>query len=232
MTIQFWGNDPTILFDKEYIFDLFPTTNMCYEQKQNAITRLVILMTILGYIFTMSSKVLIVGILTLIVFFIMFKMRKHKITKDILNEGFQDNEITGIFEKKSNSYINPETLGSVLKTEFKEGTKKNPFSNVLLTQIIDDPNRKAAPPSFNVDVDEDITKNVKKTVQMLNPGIKNTNKQLYGDLWQEFELDQSNRVFYSTPNTRVTNDQGAFAQYLYNDMKYSAKESTPEGNLA
>jgi len=162
----------------------------------------------------------------------MFKMRKHKITKDILNEGFQDNEITGIFEKKSNSYINPETLGSVLKTEFKEGTKKNPFSNVLLTQIIDDPNRKAAPPSFNVDVDEDITKNVKKTVQMLNPGIKNTNKQLYGDLWQEFELDQSNRVFYSTPNTRVTNDQGAFAQYLYNDMKYSAKESTPEGNLA
>jgi hypothetical protein len=61
---------------------------------------------------------------------------------------------------------------------FKEGTKKNPFSNVLLTQITDEPNRKSAPPSFNVDVDEDITQNVKRSVQMMNPSIKNTNKQL------------------------------------------------------
>jgi hypothetical protein len=67
---------------------------------------------------------------------------------------------------------------------------------------------------------------------MMNPGIKNTNKQLYGDLWQQFELDNSNRVFYSTPNTRVTNDQSAYAQYLYNDMKYSGKLSTPEGAIA
>jgi hypothetical protein len=151
----------------------------------------------------------------------------------MLNEGFslQGNEVTGMFDKNNASYVNPETLDSVLKSEFKDGTKKNPFSNVLLTQIGDDPNRKAAPPSFNVDVDEDITKNVKRAVQMMNPGIKNTNKQLYGDLWQEFELDQSNRAFFSTANTRVTNDQGAYSQYLYGTMP-SAKESTPEGAFA
>ena len=68
---------------------------------------------------------------------------------------------------------------------------------------------------------------------MMNPGIKGTNKQLYGDLWQNFELDQSNRIFYSTANTRVEpGDQGAFAQFLYNDLKYSAKESTAEGAIA
>jgi hypothetical protein len=66
---------------------------------------------------------------------------------------------------------------------------------------------------------------------MLNPGIKNTNKQLYPDLWENFQLDQANRVFYSTPNTRVENDQGAFAQFLYNDLKYSGKESTAEGAI-
>jgi hypothetical protein len=65
---------------------------------------------------------------------------------------------------------------------------------------------------------------------MMNPGIKNTNYQLYGDLWQQFELDQSNRIFYSTPNTRVTNDALAFGNYLYGYMP-SAKESTPEGNM-
>ena len=234
MTIQFWSNDPTVLFNKEYILELWPTTNMCYEQKLNSITRLVILITILGYILTMSERVLLVGGLTLAVVFVLFNMRKQKITKEMLNEGFkvQGNEVTGMFDKKPASYVNPVTLDSVLKSEFKEGTKKNPFSNVLLTQINDDPERKSAPPSFNVDVDEDITKNVKRAVQMMNPGIRNTNKQLYGDLWQEFELDQSNRAFFSTANTNVQpGDQASFGQFLYGTMP-SAKESNEGGAFA
>ena len=232
--IQFWTNEPTILFNKEYMFELWPTSDMCYEQKLNAITRLVILITILGYVSTTSTRILVVGTLTLAVIFGLFKMRKQKLTNQMLNEGFsiQGNQVTGMFEKNTDSYVNPVTLDTVLKSEFKEGTKKNPFSNVLLTQINGDPERKSAPPSFNVDVDEDITKNIKKAVQMMNPGIKNTNKQLYGDLWQQFELDQSNRAFFSTANTRVENDQSAYAQFLYNDLKYSGKESTPEGAIA
>ena len=232
--IQFWTNEPTILFNKEYMFELWPTSDMCYEQKLNAITRLVILITILGYVSTTSTRILVVGTLTLAVIFGLFKMRKQKLTNQMLNEGFsiQGNQVTGMFDKKTDSYVNPVTLDTVLKSEFKEGTKKNPFSNVLLTQINGDPERKSAPPSFNVDVDEDITKNIKKAVQMMNPGIKNTNQQLYGDLWQQFELDQSNRAFFSTANTRVENDQSAYAQFLYNDLKYSGKESTPEGAIA
>jgi hypothetical protein len=231
MTIQFWSNDPTILFNKDYIFELWPTTSMCYEQKLNSISRLIILLTILGYILTMSKRVLAVGAITLLVIFILFNMRKQKVTKDML-EGFDikpSNENKSVFDK---TIVNPVTLDAVLRTEFKEGNKKNPFSNVLLTQINDEPERKAAPPSFNPDVDEDITKNVKRAVQMMNPGIKNTNKQLFGDLWQQFQLDQSNRIFYSTPNSKICNDQGAYAQYLYNDMKYSGKLSTPEGAFA
>jgi hypothetical protein len=220
-----------MLFNKEHIFELWPTPNMCYEQKLNSISRLIILLTILGYILTMSKTIIAVGVLTLVVIFILYTMRKQKVTKDML-EGFDikpANENKSVFDK---SIVNPVTLDAVLRTEFKEGNKKNPFSNVLLTQINDEPERKAAPPSFNPDCDEDITKNVKRAVQMLNPGIKNTNKQLFGDLWQQFQLDQSNRVFYSTPNTKVANDQGAYAQYLYNDMKYSGKLSTPEGAIA
>jgi len=236
MTIQFWSNDPTILFNKDSIFELWPTTSMCYEEKLNAISRLIILLTILGYILTMSMRILAVGALTLLVIFILYNMRKQKLTKDML-ENFEDkssvqgNEVTGMFDNKPKSFINPVTLDAVLRTEFKEGTKKNPFSNVLLTQINDEPERKAAPPSFNVDVDEDITKNVKRAVQMMNPGIKNTNKQLFGDLWQQFQLDQANRVFNSTPNTKICNDQGAFGEYLYGFMP-SSKESDPSSALA
>jgi hypothetical protein len=204
---------------------------MCYEQKLNAISRLIILLTILGYILTMSKRVLVVGFLTLLVIFILYSMRSKKLTKNML-ENFQveGNEVTGLFDNKPKSYVNPVTLDAVLRTEFKEGTKKNPFSNVLLTEINDDPDRKAAPPAFNVDVDEDITKHVKRSVQMMNPGIKNTNYQLYGDLFQNFELDQSNRVFYSCPNTRICNDQTAYGHYLFGFMP-SSKESTADGNM-
>ena len=65
---------------------------------------------------------------------------------------------------------------------------------------------------------------------MMNPGIKNTNKQLFGDLWENFELDQSNRSFFSTANTRVENDQKSFGEFLYGDMP-SAKESNTAGNM-
>jgi len=229
MTIQFWSNQPTILFNKEYIFELWPTTDMCYEQKLNAITRLIILLTILGYMLTMSMRILGVGAITILIIFVLFTMRKQKITKEMMAEGFKMQEDQQAMVQNS-SYVNPVTLDSVLKSEFKEGNRKNPFSNVLLPQINEDPERKAAPPSFNVSVDEDITRNVKKAVQMMNPGIKDTNKQLFGDLYQDFELDQSNRQFFSTANTRVTNDALAFGNYLYGNMP-SAKEDTPEGNI-
>jgi hypothetical protein len=233
MTIPFWSNDPTILLNKDYIFELWPLTNMCYEQKLNSVTRLIILITILGYISTTSMRILIVGILTLVGIFVLFNMRKQKFTKDMLNEGFlvQGNEVSGLYDNSNASFTNPVTLETVLKTEFKEGNKKNPFSNVLLTQIGDEPNRRAAPPAFNPEVDLDITKSVKKAVQYMNPGIKNTNKQLYGDLWENFELDQSNRAFFSTANTRVENDQSAFGKYLYGTMP-SGKESNEAGAFA
>lgn len=226
MSIQFWTNDPTILLNKDYIFELWPTPNMCYNQKLNAITRLIAILTIVGFAITMSVKILFVGVATIAAIFALYKMQKQKITPQILAEGFSSQATMS-----NDKTTNPVTLESALKTEFKMGNKKNPFSNVLLTDIADDPQRKPAPPSFNPDVDEDIVRSTKKMVQSLNQGIKNTDKQLFGDLYNNFELDQSNRLFYSTANTRVGNDQGAFGEFLYGYMP-SAKESNADGALA
>ena len=88
----------------------------------------------------------------------------------------------------------------------------------MLTEINDKPERRAAPPAFNPEVYEDITKSTKRMVQNLNPEIKNTNKQLFGSLGENFELDQSMRIFNSTANTKIPNDQGAFADFLYGNM--------------
>jgi len=217
MTSTFWINEPSIIFNKDYILQVWPSSKMSYEEKLNAISRLVIIMTILGFILTMNKSILLIGIVTLVAIFAMYKMRKQKVTKDMLDsskEGFSGIDV----KNQQETIINPDTLKSYLKSEFMPVNKKNPLGNVLLTEIMDNPTRKPAPPSFNTEVYEDINVSTKKMVQTLNPGIKNTNKQLYGDLGEQFEFDQSQWSFYSTPNTKIPNDQGAFADYLYGDM--------------
>ena len=218
MTTPFWSNDPTILFNKDNIFQLWPTPKMTFEEKLNAISRLVLFLTIIGFIFLMSTKFLFVGIGTLIIIFILYKTRKQKIIKGMVQEGFSINNA------EAQVHIdNPETLEKFLKSDFEQINKKNPLGNMLLTQIGDNPQRKSAPPSFNTMVYEDINNTTKKMIQSLNPGIKNTNKQLFGDLGEKFEFDQSMWQYYSMPNTKVGNDQGAYADYLYGGM-ISGKE--------
>jgi hypothetical protein len=234
MTTPFWSNDPTILFNKDSIFQLWPTSDLTFEAKLNAISRIVIVLSILGFLFTKKSNFIIIGLITLAIVFSLYKLRKEKIVKTLTQqEGFQVNNpasfSTGAIASSS-STTNPITLETLLRSDFHPTTKKNPFGNVLLTDIGDHPNRKAAAPSFNPDVYDDINSAVKKQTQMLNPGIKNTNKQLYGDLKDNYDLDNSMMRFYATANTRVTSDQGAYADYLYGGM-YSGKESTPEGAM-
>jgi hypothetical protein len=217
MSTPFWTNDPTILLNKDNITELWPLKSMDYEQKLNAISRLVIILTIFGIAFTGSLRFLTIGIFTLGLIFVLWKQQVGVNSKK--KEGFSNQPVTiASSDAAPNTTINPITLEAVLKSDYLMGTKRNPFSNVLLTEIMDDPERKSAPPSFNPDVLEDITQNTKKTVQLLNPGIKNTNKQLFGSLTDQFYLDQSNRSFVSNPSTKIPNDQGAFAQYLYGDM--------------
>jgi len=224
-TTEFWINDPSILLNKEVVLELWPKQKMSYNAKLNAITRLILLLTILGFVLTRSVRILLVGLGTLVAIGILYKIRlgQH-------NVGEKEKEIEGFEQPVFKKKLTAKELRPALNREFKEGTKRNPFSNVLLTDIMDEPERKSAPPSFNPDVSEDIITSTKRAVQHMNPGIKNTNKQLFGDLYENFELDQSNRVFYSTANTRVANDQGAFGNFLYGVMP-SAKESNPLGNL-
>lgn len=229
-TTPFWTEDPTILLNNDQLFQLWPSSDMTLEEKLNAVSRIVILLTLFTFVLKPSTHTFLVGILaiSILVVFYYYK-KKSQGRKNDLEEGFvpsKDISSRGGGEK----VIQAEELKPFVKSQFKVGNKKNPFSNVLLTEITDDPKRKSAPPSFQPEIDQDITNDTKKLVQQLNPGIKNTNKQLFSSLTDNFDLDQSMRVFNTTPNSRVANDQGAFAKFLYGDMP-SAKESNTEGNL-
>lgn len=240
MNVPFWSNSPTILFNKSYILEFFPTGTMSFESKLNALTRSIMVLTILGFLMTSQVRVLVVGALTVLSIFFLYKYRKEKIIASMVKtkeEGFtSNNDPNNVYnkdpkknrqynrEKKSEMTTNPITLETVLKSNYYGSDRTNPLGNVLLTDIGDEPDRKSAPPAFNPDVYDDINSSAKKAIQRLNPDIKNINKQLFGDLWQNYEFENSAmRPFYSTANTKVTQDQGAFAQYLYGNMP-SCKE--------
>lgn len=120
-----------------------------------------------------------------------------------LNSNTFDGENTNqsLINISTNKNINSIPLSEVLHTDYYKQSHENPFGNMLLPEIKYNVDRKSAPPSFNVNVAESITKNVKRAIQSLNPGIKNTNKQLFGDLYNNFVLDNANRVLFNAKYT-------------------------------
>ena len=230
MTVAtFWSNDPFILLNKTHITQLWPTSAMSFDEKLNAITRIVIVLTVLGFIITRNFNIMFIGILTVAIIYSLYRLRKHKYLKEHgkkIEEGFENNNVI------TNKMGKIKILKDMLQTDYYPVTKKNPMGNVLLTDICDDPERLSAQPSFNPDVHDDINSKTKRQTQMLYPGIKSTSKQLYGDLYDNYQFDNDMmRNFYSTANTRVTNDQGAFGEWLYGNMP-SGKSSGPDGAFA
>jgi hypothetical protein len=138
MTTPFWSNDPTILFNKDNILQIWPTQQMTFEAKLNAISRIVILMSILGFIFTRNWNLVIIGIVTLAIIFTLYKLRKQSLVSSLIKkEGFTVNPSMQPSSLSPSSMLkDPVTLKSVLRSNFHPTTKKNPFGNVLLTQCI------------------------------------------------------------------------------------------------
>ena len=233
MNEAFFFNDPAVLFKN-------PTkSDDSYSGKINGIARIVIILSVVGYILTFSLKYILIGLITLIGLILLYNSRKKEMEGMTNLRKLEKKDLISILEAKLPGGVNPrervnlddKSFNSLMKKEFYPVTSKNPLGNVLLTDYEDDPNKKPAQPSFNYNVTEEITKNIKKTVQELNPAISNTSQQLYGDLWDNFELDQSNRTFYSNANTKITNDQGAFIKFLYGDLP-SGKDGSKSQLLA
>ena len=164
MTSTFWLKDPSILLNKNNILQIWPTSNLGFDEKLNAITRLIIILSILGYFITNSFNILFIGLITLVIIILLYCTKSQAtINTSLIQEGFNDGFADG--GTGTNIIDGPKTLKTYLDKEFVTTNKKNPLSNVLLTDIVDNPKRKAAPPSFNTQVYENISDKTKKMVK-------------------------------------------------------------------
>ena len=222
MSAVFWTSRPSILLQKDKLGNLWPLPTMTAAEKQNAMSRLVILMTFIGYAVSRSINVVITGVVALAIIVFLnytYKIRgdEHKKTEDT-KEGFDNQEVA------STHAANPYKMTSQgARVEFVKPTSTNPMMNVLLTEITDNPYRNAAAPSFDPVVEDVINKEVQmNTVKLLTEDtpeeMSDIDKRLFRDLGDAYQFDQSMQRFYTTANTQIPHDQDAFAQYLYGDM--------------
>ena len=196
MTTPFWLYNPNILFNSNEIYTIWPTSQMTFEAKLNAMTRLVLLLTIVGYLFTKNNKILLSGLVTLGAIILLYMMKKNKSKK----EGFTNADVYNI-----------------IKSDYTEPAVNNPSMNILLTEIADNPQRKEAAPAFNPIVEAKINEKTKEFVAK-NFNDPTIDERLFNDLGDNFTFDQSMRSWNAMPNTTIPNDQKAFTDYCYGDM--------------
>jgi hypothetical protein len=147
----FWTNEPTILMRRDQL-QIWPTNDMDANAKLNAITRLVVALTIAAFAVTFAFKFLAVGALTIVALAIYqsaTKLPPHR-------EAFTPQELK----------------------DHTAPTEKNPLMNVLLPEINGNPNRKPALKAYLPETN-DLIKAKLKTSSKLDPRIfRGTNDEL------------------------------------------------------
>jgi hypothetical protein len=223
----FWLQDPTVLFNNAGITQIIPKADMTREAKMNATSRLIIVLTILGYLVTMSYNVLLLGVVSLGVIAVLNNATDK--SNAMVAQKKQQNQQTQDKQDKREGFANYNTgcrrtaVAPSAGLTFQAPTPQDPLMNVLLTDIKDRPQRPAAEPAFNPEVEHAINQSTQEFVVDGNPDLED---RLFRDLGDNYEFSKSMRNYFATPNTQIANDQHAFAQYCYGSMI-----SCKEGNL-
>lgn len=217
----FWLSEPTILFNKKHITDIWPDSNMTNMEKLNAISRFVILASLLGYLITLNIGLIFVCIVTLGVIAILYHVQSNKNKGD---EKMKEKEKEKVKENFSNSVLYNE-----VKDEYTNPKQNNPMMNVLVPEIVYNPTRNEAAPAFNTEVEKKINNNTKNYVVETTFSDESAKqkeyikRKLFSDLGDSYMFDHSMRNFYTNPSTTIPNDQAGFANFCFGDM-ISAKE--------
>lgn len=210
-TTPFWADDPNILLFQ--MTALFPTQTMTYNEQLNAISRLVILLSVLLFFALKKPSFLIVGLFTLFIIWVVQYSTMKKIEA-------LENPVNGILiDQDVSANIDPAEIYDTPPTT-------NPFSNVMLTDYVSNPQKKPAPPVDDIKTQDAILSSAKELVARAHPTMPELVDRLFSNLGDNYEFERSMRPFVSNSSTTIPNDQQAFSDFCYGDMI-----SCKEGNL-
>lgn len=218
---EFWAENPNVLLNPAYVTELFPAGNMSYTQKLNAVTRMIVILTLAMFFTLRTFRSILFGIISVgVVYLVHYYYVQDKINAKTKSkgEGFTgldgQNETTSPALAVVGGNMNLTNAANV----FEAPTAENPFSNVLLTDINGHPDKKPAGPAYNTNVNQRILDSAKQAVVNANPDQPDITDKLFKDLGEQMTFEQSMRQFYSTPSTNTPDDQQAFAEFCYGSM--------------
>jgi hypothetical protein len=254
-TDPFWADDFGILFKVNKLGEFLPMNNMSIIQKLNAIQRCSIYFTVFHYLLKKNSNILFIPIVVSILTYVFYinnaeNKNKNKNNSQLMNivEKLSNKLLGGkdgvkdlvkdnpLFESSiynDNNWKNndltedfiPERIRDTYEgSDCKLPSVDNPFGNVMLGDI-GNPKFKKACSSYNNNM---IKRDMKKDFE----------EGLFMDVNDVYSKHNSQRQFYTMPNTDVVNDQGGFARWCYltpptckegNAMQCSANLSNSNG---
>ena len=222
----FWSDNPNVLLNS---WDFYPLDSMTLAQKLNAITRSLLVLSLVALFFTgHPTRLLFISLMSMVGIWGMYEYYRRPSP----SSGVDHQEgMLGGFNRSGgggdSGYLD-ETAHATTSSvpTYQQPTPENPFGNVLVTDYEGNPHKLSAPPASHAVVQNLIEQNARKMVQEVNPGQPNIGDKLFRDINEQLSFEQSMRPFHSNAATTIPNDQGAFAQFCYGDMI-----SCKEGNL-
>ena len=193
-----WFNDISVLFDPAFLFDIIPTPNMTMGEKINAITRFAFFLSLLLTVFKQNYMYIYVFLVPVIVTYIVFIFSPNS------KEFFKDS--SDLKDNSINNSKNDEELTKIMEDALGEcqgPTYDNPVMNILPTDNFE--KRKPACNISDPNISMSITDKIDDTLA----------EKLYLDTTNIYNSRAGERSFYTMPISRVPNDQGSFAKWLY-----------------
>ena len=188
MITQFWLNDPSILFKNKHILELWPTLAMSKEEKLNAITRIIIMLSALGYIITGSSNFIIIFVIMIAIILLFYNLTKSQIVRETFtNQHFSNERVETPYKSDIRSEVNEKMTPSI----------NNPLMNVLVNEYSTNPGRPSA-----VDYEQSVEPKINDAVKGAIKKTLNNDKgfpDLFKDLGDKLDFDQSMRNFHTNP---------------------------------
>ena len=192
MSTPFWFNDISILFNKNYLLEIIPLKSYDFDRKLNAILRFTIYYAILLYILKNDKNVLCLPFITIVITVFLNKTNKsgRENTAMVNSKNVRGNEKI----KKVSEMIN-----EINDDIFRKPEVDNPMMNINVFDLYDN---KQAIPTYD------------------NPGVERVVEDkwsdgLYRDSDDLFGCNNSQRQWYTMPNTEAMNRQTEFAKWCF-----------------
>ena len=191
MPEQIWFKDPAVLFTAETWSKFVPLQNMSTSESLNSVVRFSVYFALFLFLANGTTAYILTIPIVMVFTLLLYNLFPNGKT------------------------LEPFTERMTRNTAYTMPSQNNPFMNVQLTEIQDNPNREDAAPTNRRDVKAEMYKNFQKT------------SDIHMDTTDLFDQTQAMRTFHTLQSAKVPNDLDGFKKWLSKGLDEPDYSSAP-----